>query len=156
MTPQEIKREVSTPELTGSITKPAPEQPLKRFETPSPEFLPQSPPPPPPVRKQPGIMSLRTLSDIKFMDDLKKIEVGHLRQAPVSSQIQAIRSKIILIAQANKMLPYYAVVAFEASPLFRAYLDHGNSKFSGTGSRGDLTQEEFEAVADLRKEIERL
>ncbi len=100
-------------------------------------------------------MALTSLNEIKTMDDLKKISAGNLRQGNLNSQTQLIKSKITSIAAANRMLPYFAVTAFEASPLFQSYLLMGSAKMSGQ-SNADLSKEEFEAIADLRKQIETL
>lgn len=171
MTPQEIKREVATPELiTHEELELPPHQEVKKTIVPqAPKPVVSNPSPAPsghplpkgegkpsqPVQAVPK-MNLTTLASISMVDDLKKIEINHLRQNPLNQQIQLIKSKIVNLAQANRLLPYYTVNAFEQSPLFRAYLSHGQSKFAGSPMTNDLSQAEFEAIADLRKEIERL
>src|SRR3989344_8308946 len=100
--------------------------------------------------------TLQSISQINAVDDLKKVDVNHLRQGQLASQISIIKSQISKLATANNLLPYYTVTAFEQSPLFKAYLLHGNAKFANDPNIGELTQEEFEAIADLKKEIERL
>ena len=201
LTPEEIKRETTTPELpaspdasqggVGSVAVPvAPVLPMKKYPMPQPvaPTVPRPIPPAAPVIRPPQPISraesvvnpqvrdsstramsnperlarndnaggLAALSRVKGLDDLKTIDIGILRQGPIRQQISNLKSTILNLARANNLLPYYAVNAFEQSPLFRAYLAHGNSKVSGEQVRGDLTQEEFEAVADLKKEIERL
>src|SRR5258708_4932376 len=97
-----------------------------------------------------------TFSDIKNMDDLKKIMLSHLRRGPLDQQIQRLKTKIVDLALSNRVIPYYALTAFEESPLFRSYMAHGQAIFSGVETNNDLTKQEFEAIADLRKEIQRL
>jgi hypothetical protein len=117
------------------------------------------PVPAPPVHEMPikPVMSssIHSLADIKIVDDLKKIDVAHIRQGTLEAQILTIKSKIYSLAAANRLIPYYTVNAFEQSPLFKSYLKHGSAKVTGGGEAGDLTQEEFEALTDLRKELER-
>ncbi len=170
LTPREIKREVGMTELPAHKTSPvssisslrpvipkAPVPPV-RIVPPAPVRAPIPVPTPsiPAPRRESVNLSLRTLNDIKVVEDLKRIEVEHLRQASANVQTKLIKSKILNLAQANNLLPYYAVIAFEASPLFQEYLKLGNAKIVDNKAAGNLTQDEFEAVADLRKEIERL
>jgi len=135
----EIKREVATPELPA------------HSELPKTSVITNRPANIPPTK-----ISGTTLDQVKTVDDLKKISIDQLRQGPIATQTQLIKSKIISIASANRMLPYFAVVAFEASPLFQAYLQEGGSKMGGGGKDSELSKEEFEAIADLRKQIENL
>jgi hypothetical protein len=166
MTPDEIKREVSMKELTGTVAPVAktliekPHIMAKPVETPRVVVAPK--PSPPPVMQRPVDLPisrpplLASLASITMVDDLKKIELINLRQGTPRDQIEVIKSKILSLIHANRILPYYAVNAFEQSPLFAAYLAHGQAKFSGVPAVNDLSQAEFEAVADLRKEIEKL
>ncbi|MBI4363347.1 MAG: hypothetical protein HY545_00680 [Candidatus Doudnabacteria bacterium] len=95
-------------------------------------------------------------SEIKVIDDLKKLDVGYLRRADLRTQISNLKSQILRLAAINHLYPYQVVMAFEQSPLFKLYLSHGSSRVIGQPSKDDLSQAEFEALADLRKEIERL
>ena len=97
-----------------------------------------------------------SLNDIRMIDDLKKIEPGHLRQGGgPKAQVELIKNKMIGIIKAQKVLPYYVVLAFEQSPVYQAYLSLGNKRMSG-GQSSVLSQEEFEALADLKRQIESL
>lgn len=130
---QEIKREVTTPELPS-------------------HKIPAQPPTPAP--KPPGL-------EFNSLEDLKKIEVSYLRKGPLPQQINLIKSQISHLALLNHLLPYHAVVAFEQSPLFKTYLSVGaknivNKNTNSIPSYEPLTLQEFEAMADLRKEIEKL
>jgi len=187
MTPQEIKREVSTRELPAhqapklEVPKavippaakptPAPVPPLViKPVVPSPLIKPVPPPAPAPMPKpvmpvkkpiasspKPvGKVTLKSLEDIRTLEDLKKIELGNLRQGAVENQVEIIKSKILDLSRTSKTLPYYLVVALEQSPLFKSYLAHGSAIVEGRLSETDLTQEEFEAVADLRRQVESL
>ena len=182
LTPQEIKREVSTPELPAYVSKPivpaapvvpkaiAPIPPTKAVTTPAPRpssmgearpgftgaAKPVAPVPKPSVPTRPVSSFESALNDIKNMDDLKRIELSHLRRGPVDQQSQRLKTKIIDLAHSNSVMPYYALTAFEKSPLFRSYMAHGQALFAGQQTNGELTKEEFEAIADLRKEIQRL
>ncbi len=100
--------------------------------------------------------SISNTQGIGVVDDLKKFDLAFLRKGPLQTQIVRIKNQIIELARANKLLPYYTVNAFEQSPLFKAYLEHGLAKVSGTDSKVDLSQEEFEAIADLKEQIEKL
>jgi hypothetical protein len=95
-------------------------------------------------------------STIGTVDDLKKIDLAYLRQGQLQNQMLNIKDQILTLARVNRLLPYYTVNAFEQSPLFRSYMMHGRSKLGSGEAVGDLTQAEFEAVTDLRKELERL
>lgn len=148
LTPQEIQREVSTPELPKHQTAPIPAAPKPVMAAPKPTA--------PPAIRPPSAPQPSSLKPISVLDDLKKLDVSFLRQAPLPSQIVNLKSAIINIAHGNKVLPFYAVNAFEQSPLFQAYLSHGSSRFEGSGVTDNLSQQEFEALADLRKELERL
>ena len=97
-----------------------------------------------------------TPSEIKVIDDLKKLDVSYLRRGELRKKISDIRYQITSLAALNRMYPYQVVMAFEQSPLFKLYLSHGSSRVVGQPSKDDLSQAEFEAMADLRKEIERL
>ena len=147
MTPQEIQREVKTVELPGHKSEIA--------SRPSTAVLSQMA-----ARKDetrpPHSASSPRMSVIQTIDDLKKLDLSFLRQGSLQSQISNLKSLISNLARANNVLPYYAVTAFEQSPLFKSYMAHGNSKVVGSGAAGEMTQAEFEAMADLRKEIERL
>ncbi len=146
MTPEEIKREVTEFELPAHKEAVQPLKPIQKFEVP--KIIPKS------IVTRTG--ALQSISQISAVDDLKKVDVNHLRQGQLAQQISIIKSQISKLAAANNLLPYYTVTAFEQSPLFKSYLLHGNAKFANDPNIGELTQEEFEAIADLKKEIERL
>lgn len=148
MTPEEIKREISEKEL------PAHKEEVRPIN-----------PSPLPVSKSP----LASLNEIKTIDDLRKINLAHLRQGPLQNQISKIKDQIMTLSQANRLLPYYVVKAFEQSPLFQLYLKVGGGTIqdpnadrgvalrdSVAKSGSDLTLQEFGLIADLRKELERL
>lgn len=239
ITPEELKREVMTPELPSYIplepkvietikppvisaeVKPAPVAqqqmsrqaippvprpvqpqtrtvvpPVERQVVPSPK--PAQPPPaksvaplissPNPAIRQPiynppapksnfsssqTLAGLRSLEDIKYVDDLKKIQIAHLRQGSLPPQVAKIKSKISYLAAVNHLFPQEVVSIFELSPLFRLYLTVGNAMISNTSAdrrtafeeaiskikasgNEDMTLSEFETVADLKKDIERM
>ncbi len=183
MTPQEIKREVTTPELpahldthsreSGNLARAeiphqvrdgiAPVAP-KIAPVPQPKPVVQSPvasPKPvtalPVVRPKPPVVTTGiSLADIKTADDLKKLDLIHLRRGSIDQQVAEIKAKIIQLARTNKIMPYYLLASFEQSPLFKAYLAHGSAMFEGKGQTSELSQQEFEGIADLRKEIQHL
>ncbi|MBX4187238.1 MAG: hypothetical protein KW802_03230 [Candidatus Doudnabacteria bacterium] len=97
-----------------------------------------------------------SFSDIKNIDDLKKLSLTHLRRGPADTVAEQLKNKMITLARSNHVMPYYVLSAFEESPLFHSYLSHGNAMVAGSQSPEDLSREEFEAIADLRKEIQRL
>ncbi|MBX4205187.1 MAG: hypothetical protein KW788_03320 [Candidatus Doudnabacteria bacterium] len=113
---------------------------------------------------------LASLMDIKTVDDFKKIQPDHLRQGELRSQIELLQAKLVSVAQANKLIPYYTVNAFEQSPLYKSYLAIGAALITDTNpdrsqafenavkkAAGEkITLREFEAIADLRKQIEQL
>lgn len=115
-----------------------------------------------------GLVDLNALSRI---DQLDKIEPAHLRQGPLSGQTQLIKNKIAQLAKENEMLPVSLLPKFVQSPLFQVYLKAGSimidrnmtaskvaleSVMSELEAQGNdtLSQQEFEAVADLKKELE--
>lgn len=113
--------------------------------------------------------SLASLNDIQTIEDLKKIDLSIFRQAPLLNQIQLIKEKIVYLSRVNNVIPYYAVNAFEQSPLFQVYLKVGSSAIQDTDadremalansvskSGSDITIHEFERIADLREDIEHL
>jgi hypothetical protein len=119
------------------------------------------------------ILPLTSVSNISAIDDFKKIDVSLLRQGSSASNIELIKEKIISVARDQRSFPALAVQAFEQSPLFKLYLNLGAemlldrsdnrdiaytnaSKKLSAGGTPVLTLQEFEMVADLKKEIERL
>lgn len=172
MTPDEIKREVSTEEL------PPHREPANVFKPQASPAAPEPAAPKPvvrPVDETPyhaaGELEteLRSLDQVSTIDDLKKVNLSNLREGPVDVQTETLKSKILSLANANKLLPFYAVSAFEQSPLFRSYLQVGSAMIADSNSDritafkdaaarigSQLTLQEFEAIADLKKEIERL
>jgi hypothetical protein len=179
---KELKREVMTPELSKptaeesgikpgpAIPKPQPKPNVTTKLAPMPKELsvPRVPYKAPQVPTPTG--GLKSLMDIRTVDDLKKVQTDHLRQGELAGQLNLIRAKIFSIAQANKLLPFYTVNAFEQSPLFKSYLAIGAAmiadpnpdrtdafrKAVDTAGVEKLTLREFESVADLRKQIEQL
>jgi hypothetical protein len=169
---QELKREVTTPELNNSGSQ-ATQVAVKL--APMPEQLATLQAPPAEEEKKLEVVEapsigLTSLMDIKVVDDLKKIQTQHLRQGELRGQMNLVKSKIITLAQENKILPYYAVEAFEQSPLFKTYMTIGYAMLGDPNPNRaqafeaavqqagmeTLTLREFEAVADLRKQIEHL
>lgn len=182
----EINREVHTPELSAHKEMvaakpkvlPKPVVPLAPKPAPRPAMPPKPKPMAPsvplsaqkpivvprayvpqapslaPIQPKPPMELGKPLTEINSMDDLKMIDVKHLRLGPVAAQLELIKTKIMTISKQSKVLPFYAVAAFEQSPLFRAYLAAGTAMV--TGAKSELTQVEFEAVADLKKQIESL
>jgi hypothetical protein len=170
MTPAEIRRELATKELTTN-TKPTTPKPVP----PVPKF---TPPPVPAPAVSPKLIStpsmgLPSLRDIKVIEDLKKVEPAHLRQGYLPEQVKIIRTKIAYLAGVNKILPINVVNVFEQSPLFKLYIRIGSSIISQSTNekKADYKQviavmvnngadvlslAEFEAVADLRKDLERM
>ncbi len=179
MTPDEIKREMATKELSGPklmaqpIVAPKPPTPppvlRPQPQMPKPNPVPLKPSSLPKLKNNPEL-GLNSLNDIQVIDDLKLIEPAHLRQGYIDDQVKMIRSKISYLASANRMLPVQVENVFEQSPLFRLYLQMGNELMAATTpdhkpdyeqlangllSRGQdvLSFAEFQAVADLRKNL---
>lgn len=179
---QELKKEVMTKELP----KPTPEPILPKTTFPKPmnPVAPKLPPfpkqfvnpipakmPNPPAPSRP--LALANLTEMRTIEDLKKIDVGNLRQGMLTDQINIIYSKILAIAKSNRTIPYHIVAAFEQSPLYKTYLAIGAAMIqdqnpdrkaayehavAGSLSRNitALTLKEFEAMADLRRKLEQL
>ncbi|MEO8065615.1 MAG: hypothetical protein ABI643_02025 [Candidatus Doudnabacteria bacterium] len=193
LTPEEIKREINTPELpqykepVRPVVKPvlppivvAPKPVIYKPVAPKAVSAPaqvapihkeiaSSPPKLTQRTEAPRKDGLTSLDKISIVDDLKKVDLELFRQAPVQKQIADIKYQVSRLAAANKLLPYYTVSAFEQSPLFQAYLRVGLAiiedsatdravAFRNAANKvgSNLTLQEFEAIADLRKEIERL
>ncbi|MBI2356217.1 MAG: hypothetical protein HYV13_03380 [Candidatus Doudnabacteria bacterium] len=152
----EIKREVATKEL-DILTPSVRTSPLgTRGDQGGLEAKPSNLTPPPPSYSKRGELRPNALPQIKFIDDLKRIDVNYLRRGDPKSQTSNLKSAIYNLAATNRMYVHQIVVVFQQSPLFKAYLAHGSSKVAGQQVKGDLTQAEFEAVADLKRELERM
>ena len=175
---QELKKEVTTPEIKSAPAEPGLNAPAAAPKPavavkPKPVDIPAPKPAAAKIHIPNVTLGLNSLNDIKSLDDLKKVEVTHLRQGDVQKQTDLIHIKIMNVAQSKRILPYYAVVAFEQSPLYKTYLTMGSliitdpnpdrkvvfktavDKFAATGNE-PLTIAEFEAIADLRKQIEQV
>jgi hypothetical protein len=125
----------------------------------------------PRIRNRVAKHGLPDLGSISAVDDLGKIEAAHLRQGPLPEQIAFIKQRIGQIARDNDMLPINILPVFEQSPLFQSYLKAGAmlidrnmgedkvvldqviGELEAMG-QDTLSQQEFEAVADLKKELE--
>src|SRR3989338_395720 len=152
LSPQEIRREVETKELPSHVEKPV----LSVVQG-------KNSPQPPLYQRgggtasgKAGELSHSATGEIKYLDDLKKIDVKYLRQGQLAAQISNLKTQISHLALANHLYPHEVIAVFEQSPLFRAYLAHGSAKVTGSGNAGDLSQAEFEAVADLKRELEKM
>jgi hypothetical protein len=126
----------------------------------------------PKVRNRVAKHGLADLSSIKSLDDFGKIEPAHLRQRPLPEQIAAIKQLISKFSSQHNILPISVIPVFEQSPLFKTYLKAGSmliEKNSDGHSKiildeimselehmgmDSLSQQEFEAVADLKKDLE--
>lgn len=125
----------------------------------------------PKIRNRVSKHGLAELGSINTVDDLSKIEAAHLRQGPLPEQIAFIKQRIGQIARDNDMLPINILPVFEQSPLFQSYLkagallierNTGDDRFVLDQVMGELesmgqdalSQQEFEAVADLKKDLE--
>jgi len=166
MTPEEIEREVGMVELSAPPVAPRPPLVRKEEVLPKPlvakvqtiNFAPKSQvlsAPIPPMAAR-NVEKPAASSTIKVIDDLKKLNVAYLRAGTLESQISHLKSLISNLARSNNVLPYHVVLAYEQSPLFAAYLKAGTAKITNVPGSGDLTQVEFEALADLRKEVEHI
>ena len=214
ITPEELKREVLTPELPKYVpaepkiiqtvkppmvqeqarpavqVAPEPITPVAPAHAPIPPPAPKPAPipkpnlspkpvvPPAPAARPnfseaSSVSGLKSVDDVKYVDDLKKVRIVHLRQGNLSTQVSKIKSKIAYLAAVNHLFPQEVVSVFELSPLFRLYLTVGNAMMSNASSdrrsafeeainkiresgNEDMTLPEFETMADLRKEIERM
>ncbi len=178
MTPTEIKREVATKELPEpGVEAPvlpktyiAPQTPIKHIRSAD----------QPPVAPTAGMKlntspssGLNSVKDISVVDDLKKIQAAHLRLGYLPEVVKQLRAKVAYLAGVNKMLPVQVVTVFEQSPLFKLYLQIGSAMISQSthdkkadyrnvitelANKGQeiLSFQEFEAIADLRKDLERM
>lgn len=125
----------------------------------------------PKIRNRIPKHGLRDLDSIASIDDLAKIEAAHLRQGPIIEQISLLKNRMAELAEQNDMLPISLLPIFEQSPLYQTYLkagmllidrNIGEDKQSlddliveiEQAGEDALSQTEFEAVADLRKELE--
>ncbi|MBX4191627.1 MAG: hypothetical protein KW804_02410 [Candidatus Doudnabacteria bacterium] len=178
MSVDEIKREVQTRELppspvSKSLPKPPVSAPVKPASPPPPKpsatfvtskiaesklsaVAPMAPPKPIARPSEPAMKVPDNLTDIRKLDDLKRIDINHLRKGPLAQQVVILKNKIVSLAKANKIIPFYALVVFEDSPLFKTYLAHGNAMFAGQKSNSGLSDDEFGAIADLRREVQKM
>ena len=173
---KEIQREINTEELPAhneekelappeQIIQKAPGE-IKPSVATRPNNTPTLQPKPVPTPR-PSLDSLRALSDLALID------VKYVIGQDIANFAEKLRDKIMELAAASRVIPHAAVLEFEKSPLFNLYLDVGGeligyqsdnrqkafeevtSKLKGQG-KPYLTLPQFEAIADLRKEIERL
>lgn len=125
----------------------------------------------PKIRNRNPKHGLPDLSSIASLDDLANVEAAHLRQGPLADQQMLLKTKVLELAQENDMLPVSVLPIFEQSPLYQTYLkagilmierNQGDEKVNLDDLIGEiestgedaLSQQEFEAVADLKKELE--
>lgn len=125
----------------------------------------------PKVRNRVARHGLSELRNIRSIEDLQKIEPAHLRQGPLPEQISYIRQMIGQLAKQNDTMPIAIIPVFEQSPLYKTYLkagamliekNTGDTKLAIDEIMGELeaagmdslTQQEFEAVVDLKKDLE--
>ncbi|HYC79889.1 MAG TPA: hypothetical protein VEC17_02590 [Candidatus Binatia bacterium] len=162
---KELDRELHTAELTPphvEIKLPAPEPEKPLFNRPK---TIQS------TRNKFPRLGLNELKSIRSIDDLKRIEPAHLRQGPLVQQLAYIKNKIAQLAREKDLLPVNIIPTFEKSPLFQIYLKAGalliERNYSGhkfaleeikdeleSAEQDSLSQEEFEAIADFKKDLE--
>lgn len=125
----------------------------------------------PRVRNRSPKHGLPDLQSLNQVDDLAKVEAAHLRQGPLREQMSILKGRINELAEQNDMLPISILPIFEQSPLYQNYLqagvllierNQGEDKVSldqlipelEQMGQDTLSQEEFEAVADVKKELE--
>jgi hypothetical protein len=141
-----------------------------------PPMTPRTPPPVPAASlnlNKNVTTGLASLNDIKVIDDLKRIEPAHLRLGYLPDQFKTVKAKVAYLAGANHLLPIQVVDVFQQSPLFRLYLSMGNALIAATTPEAKpdykriaaamnaegkevLSLQEFEGMADLRKELEHM
>jgi hypothetical protein len=183
LSPAELKREILTPELPKHEERAVLRSPILPTIQPS-VIRPPAAIRPPVVTRPATPAAVRevmapvravfnTLDDIRYVDDLKKIEVKHLRQAELRQQTAKLKSKITYLALANRLFTHQTINVFEQSPLFKTYLAIGETLIANTipdrktayeetiskiktSGREMLTLQEFEAIADLKKELEKM
>lgn len=186
---EEIKREVATSELPAHMTAPKPPEglptrPIGSIPLISPirPITPIKPIVPTPPKPSPTPPQSTPVREIRFVDDLRKIDLSYLKgdlktpaegEARLRRQISNIKNQISRVASANHMYIHDALVVFQQSPLFGLYLKTGTMLMHNPNpdrkkayeevsarlrSEGEktLTLAEFEAVADLKKELERM
>ncbi|HYE22338.1 MAG TPA: hypothetical protein VD998_01975 [Verrucomicrobiae bacterium] len=172
----ELKREITAKELPkhqepikpsvpASVPPPIAKAEPMRTPNPTPVQMPK-------LNNKPS-SGLPSIKNINVVDDLKKIEAAHLRQGYLPEQVKLLKSKIAYLAGVNKMLPVQVATVFEQSPLFKLYLKMGSSMIAQSthDEKADFRQvavnmansgqeilslQEFEAIADLRKDLERM
>jgi hypothetical protein len=158
------------PGMFASSAAPSRSTPISKGVLPVPKPPRANIQPPTPAIK---VLPLTSVANIGAIEDFKKVDVSLLRQGSAASNIETIKQKISQVAHDQRSFPALAVQAFEQSPLFKLYLNLGAemlldhsadrkvayanaSKKLSVGGLPVLTLQEFEMVADLKKEIERL
>ncbi|MDQ3018947.1 MAG: hypothetical protein M3Q64_03690, partial [bacterium] len=87
-----------------------------------------------------------TLSSV---EQLQKLDVGTFRELKQETLL-------IIIHDLVQKSGYFSVLQhIEASPLYKAYIESGKNKLAGkiTQNKSLLTQEEFERVVDILRDI---
>lgn len=168
----DLKQQVTTKELPKPIDPIVPKPPVAKI-APIPNELkvPNHTEMPPQPLLKPATLS--SLSEIKSVEDLKKVEVANLRQGTLNEQIRLLQSKISSLIRADHKLPFYVISSFEHSQLYKTYLTIGSAMIADpnpdrkaayeqavashlSNKVQALTLKEFEAMADLRKQLEQL
>jgi hypothetical protein len=115
---------------------------------------------------------IQHFQDIRTLSDLKRIGVSALRDGSPHAALGVLLSKILMIVQQG-VLPHEIFNHLRESPLYRTYMAFGaavmndlsadrHASFArikqqlSSAGKDYLDREEFEALADFRRELERV
>jgi len=92
--------------------------------------------------------------DFKTSDDFIKLTPGMLHGRDPHRTLQLILNSVTTFAKNRNGVA--AIYSIERSPLYKAYVDYGVALLNKSSVQRELNQEEFEAFADFKKELDNL
>lgn len=115
-------------------------------------------PGPAPLPKPAELRAKSEAADIKLdfrnPEDFMKVSPNMLHGRDPYAVLQKILNSVTTFAKSKKSLP--VVYHIEQSPLFVAYVNYGLAGLNDKTEQRELSREEFEAVADFRRELDKI
>ena len=159
---KELPAPAPAPNNTPAMPTTSPQQLIQKQSAPK-EFRPQPTIPamaPAPIvepssKLRPGAAAPADIKlEFKSIDDFIKLSPNILRGKDPYQVLQKILNSVADFAKARKGVA--AIYGIERSPLYLAYVDYGMNLLNQSPQQRELNQQEFEAFADFRKELDKL
>ena len=90
----------------------------------------------------------------KSVNDFGKLSPGMLHARDPYRVLQTVLNAVAEFAKSRQGIA--AIYSVESSPLYKAYIDYGIAMLNQATTQRELSQQEFEAFADFRKELDKL